>query len=117
MNGGGVLLFEIILFAAVAGFLLVRLLSVLGRRTGTEKRIDPFAPRAATPPQPSPFSTPGAAKGPVIEGRATPVTDAATTGRRPGAAAVEAVDRSFDAAAFLKGARGAFEIIVNAFAA
>ena len=110
-------LFEIILFAAVAGFLLVRLRSVLGRRTGTEKRIDPFAPRPAPPPRPSPFAAPGASSGPLIEGQATPAGDASAAAKTPGAGAVKTADPAFDEAAFLKGARGAFEIVVNAFAA
>src|SRR5215469_2009345 len=40
--------FDILLFAAVAGFLLLRLRSVLGRRTGNERRRgDPYsAPRS-----------------------------------------------------------------------
>ncbi|MDE2227574.1 MAG: Tim44 domain-containing protein [Alphaproteobacteria bacterium] len=119
MSGGTLQLFDIILFAAIAGFLLLRLRSVLGRRTGTEKRIDPFAPRPSPPPRPSPFTAPGAAPGPVIEGQATPVTEAPppAPSKTPGAGAIKAVDPAFDEAAFLKGARGAFEIVVNAFAA
>lgn len=117
MNGGDFQLFEIILFAVVAGFLLLRLRSVLGRRTGTEKRIDPFAPRPVPPPRQSPFAAPGASPGPVIDGQATPVGDPPVAGKTPGAGAVKAADSSFDEAAFLKGARGAFEIVVNAFAA
>lgn len=117
MNGGDLQIFEIIIFAAVAGFLLVRLRSVLGRRTGTEKRIDPFAPRPAPPPRPSPFAAPDASHGPVIEGQATPVTNSPAAVKTPGAGAIKAVDPSFDEGAFLKGARGAFEIVVNAFAA
>lgn len=119
MGGGSSQLFEIILFAVVAGFLLLRLRSVLGRRTGTEKRIDPFAPRPAPPPRPSPFAGPGAAQGPVIEGQAAAVADTppAPAGKMPGAGAIKAADPTFDEAAFLKGARGAFEIVVNAFAA
>jgi predicted lipid-binding transport protein (Tim44 family) len=119
MSGGDFQLFEIIIFAAIAGFLVLRLRSVLGRRTGTEKRIDPFAPRPAPPPRPSPFAAPGAAKGPVIEGQAMPVAEStpAAAGKTPGAGAVKAADPSFDEAQFLKGARAAFEIVVNAFAA
>lgn len=111
MSGGDLQIIEIIIFAAVAGFLLVRLRGVLGRRTGTEKRIDPFAPR------PSPFAAPGASQGPVIEGQATPVANAPPAAKTPGAGAIKAVDSAFDESAFLKGARGAFEIVVNAFAA
>jgi predicted lipid-binding transport protein (Tim44 family) len=118
MSGSGAQLFEIIIFAVIAAFLLLRLRSVLGRRTGTEKRIDPFAQRPAPPQRPSPFAPPGATgQGPIIEGRATRLSDAAAAARTPGAGAVKAADPSFDAAQFLTGARGAFEIIVNAFAA
>ncbi|MGH7013232.1 MAG: Tim44/TimA family putative adaptor protein [Stellaceae bacterium] len=117
MGGGDFQLFEIIIFAAIAGFLLLRLRSVLGRRTGTEKRIDPFAPRPVPPPRPSPFAAPGASPGPVIEGQVTPVAEPPATGKTPGAGAVKAADPSFDESQFLKGARGAFEIAVNAFAA
>jgi hypothetical protein len=39
--------FDIILFAMVAGFLVLRLRSVLGRRTGNERRRDLFPRRAA----------------------------------------------------------------------
>src|SRR5579872_1768777 len=117
MSGGDFQLFEIIIFAAVAAFLLLRLRSVLGRRTGTEKRIDPFAPRPAPPPRPSPFAAPGASSGPVIEGQATPVTNRPAAAKTPGAGAIKAADSTFDESAFLKGARGAFEIVVNAFAA
>src|SRR5579864_1361893 len=117
MSGGDFQIFEIIIFAAVAGFLLLRLRSVLGRRTGTEKRIDPFAPPPAPPPRPSPFVAPGASQGPVIEGQAMPVANAPAAAKAPGAGAIKTADSSFDESAFLKGARGAFEIVVNAFAA
>ncbi len=101
--------FDILLFAAVAGFLLLRLRSVLGRRTGNERRrADPFA---APKPLPVPPAQPIGAQ-PVIDAvRATPVSGAS------GIAALMAADPSFDESAFLKGARGAFEIILKAFAA
>jgi predicted lipid-binding transport protein (Tim44 family) len=114
MGGGDFQFLPIIIFAAIAGFLLLRLWSVLGRRTGTEKRIDPFAPRPAPPPRPSPFAAPTAGRGPVIEGQATRLTEAPPATRTPGAGAVKAADPSFNEAQFLTGARGAFEIIVNA---
>src|ERR1700735_3235184 len=40
---------DILLFAGIAAFLVFRLRSVLGRRTGLERRRDPFAP----PPPPA----------------------------------------------------------------
>src|ERR1700726_1293351 len=42
--------FDVILFAMVAGFLVLRLRSVLGRRTGNERRRGPFPQRAPTRP-------------------------------------------------------------------
>jgi predicted lipid-binding transport protein (Tim44 family) len=103
---------DIILFAGVAGFLFFRLRSVLGRRTGNERRRpDPFAPRPAAPPSSfdgAPTTT--AAPAPVSElGGAQIGTD--------GMAALRAADPSFNADAFLAGARTAFEMIVKAFAA
>jgi len=95
----GFQLYGILLFAVVAGVLLIRLWSVLGRRTGTERRIDPFAPPPPkTPGAASPFS-PAAKPGPVIEGQAI------------------RLDPGFDQPAFLAGSRKAFALIVNAFAA
>src|SRR5262249_2847864 len=38
--------FDIVLFAMIAAFLILRLRSVLGRRTGNERRRDPFVSRA-----------------------------------------------------------------------
>ena len=37
MDGGGIQFLDIIFFAMVAGFLILRLRSVLGRHTGEEK--------------------------------------------------------------------------------
>jgi len=108
--------FDIILFAMVAAFLVLRLRSVLGRRTGTEQRRDLFPPR---PPEAAPTDNvvsladrnkAGAGSGPA----------AADAGPLPLAAqlaSVRSADPSFEEAGFLRGARGAFEIIVTAFAA
>lgn len=103
---------DIILFAGVAGFLLFRLRSVLGRRTGNERRRpDPFAPKPVVPPAPTPFT----AAAPAAIGVTAPPM-AATAGNE-GLAALQAADPSFKPETFLTGARGAFEIIVKAFAA
>jgi predicted lipid-binding transport protein (Tim44 family) len=105
----GFQIFDIVLFAAVAGFLLLRLRSVLGRRTGNERRRgDPFAAPKPLPVQP----TQPIANGPVIDATPQPVAAALT-----GIAALQAADPSFDEGSFLNGARGAFQIIVKAFAA
>jgi predicted lipid-binding transport protein (Tim44 family) len=104
--------FDIILFAMVAGFLILRLRSVLGRRTGHERRrnnpflrqpeptgdkVVPLGPRVAVPP-PTATAPPG---------------DAVAAGL----AAIHNADPEFDPAHFVDGARVAFEMIVAAFAA
>jgi len=92
--GDNLQVLEILVFAVIAAILVFRLRSVLGRRTGHERRRDlPFASPPA-PPQPA---------------AALPAPRANDNADGLGA--------DFDRDAFLKGARGAFEIIVGAFAA
>ncbi len=101
--------FDIILFAAVAGFLLLRLRSVLGRRTGNERRrADPF-----TAPKPLPVPP----HAPMIDHPAADGGPSSSSANVSGLVALKAADPSFDEQGFLAGARGAFEIIVKAFAA
>jgi len=101
---------DLVLFGMIAAFLVLRLRSILGRRTGFER-----------PPMPAPQAAPP--HGPVIEGRVEPVPAAAarpvpdpvtplgqTLGRMHG------IDRSFDPVRFLDGAEKAFRMIVAAFA-
>jgi predicted lipid-binding transport protein (Tim44 family) len=103
--------FDIILFAMVAGFLVLRLRSVLGRRTGNERRRDLFVRRPR----------------PVAEKLPTLAEPSAVTVDPPAAAAgpdtlaagldqVRRADPSFEPSQFLDGARIAFEMIVTAFA-
>jgi predicted lipid-binding transport protein (Tim44 family) len=101
--------FDIILFAMVAAFLILRLRSVLGRRTGNERRRDSYIRQAAPgpnivslPPRPAPQTAP-----PVV-----PTGSVAS-----GLAQITAADPGFGAESFLAGARGAFELIVASFAA
>ena len=105
-------LLDILLFAAVAGFLLFRLRSVLGRRTGNERQRPLPTSRWGVPPK-QPVDAPATIDAPpVIDAvRAAPIRGAS------GVAALKAADPSFDEGAFLQGARGAFDIIVKAFAA
>jgi predicted lipid-binding transport protein (Tim44 family) len=103
---GGYQIIDILLFAGIAGFLVFRLRSVLGRRTGLEQRRDPFKP----PVQPAP-------QAPVAPARLRAANGEAAAPALKGVEAVKAADPSFDADGFLKGARSAFEIVVNAFAA
>jgi predicted lipid-binding transport protein (Tim44 family) len=104
--GDGFQLLDILIFAVIAGFLVIRLRSVLGRRTGNERPRDPAAPaplglgRApiALPTRPRLAAVAGAELG------------------DPALAPLAAADPGFDRAGFIAGARAAFEIIVTAFA-
>lgn len=111
--GSGSFPIDLVLFGMIAAFLVLRLRSILGRRTGYER-----------PPQAQYQPPAGAAAGPVIDGHAEQVSAAA---RRPvpePASALgqtltrmQSVDRTFAAAGFLDGAEKAFRMIVAAFAA
>lgn len=119
---------DIIIFAALAAFLIHRLRSVLGTRHGSErKRQNPFA-------QPGPEARareiadhaavdnviPLAPAAPVFN----PVHHAALIDPNANAddqvgkalAEIAAADATFDPASFVQGAQGAFEMIVTAFA-
>ena len=104
--------FDIILFAMVAGFLVLRLRSVLGRRTGNERRRDLF-PRRAAPAADNNVTT-------LVEPdkRITrPAGDASAADEvAEGLNRIRRADSSFDPAHFIEGARSAFEMIVAAFA-
>ena len=101
---------EIILIALVAIFLVLRLRSVLGRRTGNERppAQDPFSP---------PTPTPEARRdnGNVVQ-LPRPNGEPAAPSRSAGSMRPWPADRSFDPQGFADGARAAFEMIVGAFA-
>jgi predicted lipid-binding transport protein (Tim44 family) len=113
-----VIWFDILIFAAVAAFLAYRLRSVLGERHGEEReRSNPFSldpansqnPQrpVAVPPVDVADSRPEAA--PV-----GPMADSSTLAGR--LAQIQASDPNFSEKSFLGGARGAFEMIIGAFA-
>jgi predicted lipid-binding transport protein (Tim44 family) len=94
-------LIQILVLAFVAGFVLFRLYTTLGRRTGEERRVEPQPAHGELPREP--VSPPIAAPfggGPTGEG----------------IAAITRVDPRFEPGHFLQGARAAYDIIVNAFA-
>lgn len=105
---------DIVFFAMLAIFLGLRLRNVLGRRTGLEKRRpDPFKPAETAPQQPSD----NVLRLPDRDRKAleTLTADEDTPLAR-GIKAIHQADRAFDVTAFVGGARGAFEMIVTAFA-
>jgi len=108
--------FDIILFAMIAAFLVLRLRSVLGRRTGNERRRELFVRRTAPiadKPAPEKMATPGDPD--------KDMTSLAPAGKPADAVAdglsrIRRADPSFDPSQFLEGARTAFEMIVSAYA-
>lgn len=102
---------DIVLLAMAAGFLLFRLYTVLGRRTGNERQHDDLSrvpDRAPPKDQVAPAERPAARKGGVELPTSGPIARALLE--------IKLADRSFDSAAFLSGARSAYEMIVTAFA-
>ena len=100
---------EIILLALVAGFIGLRLYSVLGRRTGHEQ---PLAKPAEVAQQGSALSRPVADAAPAnVAGADVAVDSAAGDGIR----AIVAADPDFDVSRFLEGAQAAYRMILEAF--
>jgi predicted lipid-binding transport protein (Tim44 family) len=120
-----------IIFAILAIFVVWKLRSVLGTRTGAERPPrDPFnrAARGELKPEPAPYNKepirlPGGAAEPPAAEAPEPAVDRWAGVAEPGSKAAAGLDAiaqaqpSFDAKAFLEGAKGAYEMIVTAFAA
>lgn len=104
--------FDIILFAMVAGFLVLRLRSVLGRRTGNERRRDLFVRR----PRPVADNVPILTEPGAVTANPTASPGPVNAGGE-GLDQIRRADPSFDPSQFLEGARTAFEMVVTAFAA
>ena len=104
--------FELILFGMIAAFLVLRLWSVLGRRTGFERQGAP-RPRAVGP---VPAAAVEQAASPPVEPSDRALPDPASP---PGQALarMQRVDRDFSPARFLDGAEAAFRMILEAFGA
>jgi len=124
--GEGFQFLDILVFAAVAAFLVYRLKNTLGKRTGNER-----PPREAFPP-------PAAGKAPAANDKVVrlpgigqkPADAPFEQGDQPaqpaeagrgtlagGLTQIQVADRNFDPQGFVEGARAAFEIVVTAFAA
>jgi predicted lipid-binding transport protein (Tim44 family) len=104
--------FDIILFAMVAGFLVLRLRSVLGRRTGNERRRELFVRRPRPAPEKAPALIEPSSSAAPTAATAAPGVDAVAEGLNQ----IRRADASFDASQFLEGVRTAFEMIVTSFA-
>ena len=92
---------ELIIFAGLAAIVLYQLYAVLGRRVGRQPEDAPAVPTTAPAAVAADAGAPAIAEGVALTGLA----------------AVKAKDPSFDVGRFLGGAKGAYEMIVKAFAA
>lgn len=102
-------LIEILLLAMIAGVILFRLYSVLGRRTGHEPTQEPYrVSGAAEKPADNVIALPVPAQR-SAEVPADPVPRVLLD--------IKLADRSFEQEHFLTGARHAYELILTAFAA
>jgi predicted lipid-binding transport protein (Tim44 family) len=128
---------DLIIFAVLAVFLGWKLYSVLGRRTGNERSIDPFAtkpgsaqngntpkgePAGRTPRLDAPANedAPVREERPVLpreQRQLEAIITQSPESARKGLEAIRAADPEFDAVAFLSGAKIAFDMILTAFAA
>ena len=111
MNAGTGFPIDLILFGMIAAFLVLRLRSILGRRTGFERPPQPYQP--AQPNMGAPVIDAQAEPVPAAPNRAVP-DPASATGQT--LSRMQTVDRKFAPAAFLDGAEKAFAMIVAAFA-
>ena len=101
-------MFYVVLLAMVAGFLALRLYSVLGKRGGHEQPLaKPAEERVAATPIPRTVDV----KPEVRE----PVARPFDTGAEAGLRAVVAADGGFDVARFVEGAQAAYRMILEAF--
>jgi predicted lipid-binding transport protein (Tim44 family) len=114
-----------LIFALVALFVAYKLRSVLGTRNGAERPpgglLQPLrrGPGPVSPATPAPPTAEIAA--PPLTGASPPPTDrwkgVADPDAWAGLDAIAAADKSFEPQGFLSGARGAYDMIVHAFAA
>src|SRR5262245_32272274 len=114
----------IIFLAMVAVFLVARLYKVLGRRTGHERRRDPFSSAANDDQRrdTTVLPIPDRVRPARAEDAGAPATapmppaEAAAGSLQAGIARIRSADPQFDPVTFLAGARTAFEWIIGAFA-
>jgi predicted lipid-binding transport protein (Tim44 family) len=114
---------DILFFAMVAAFIALRLRSVLGRRTGHERRrsggfLGPSRTNGAAEPKKAGdnvVALPDRTDAPVEPDAA--ITGLADGKVETGLTQIRLADPTFNLSQFLAGARGAFEMVVEAYAA
>ncbi len=107
---GGNWLVEVLFLAMLAGFIALRLVSVLGRRTGHESPAPSEGFRGgAAELAPAAAPTEARTRAPLA------LPDGLPSAAADGLTAIAALDTAFDPARFLEGAKGAYAMILSAF--
>ncbi len=121
--GADVAFLEIIVLAVLLAFIVMKLRSVLGRRTGEEqRRTDVFTERShkgQDDPDDNVVALPrasGMADEPAVEDRMSQYAPKGSP-LAQGLMDIQLADRSFEPGRFIDGAKSAYEMIVTAFAA
>ena len=119
--GSGLQFFDILILVAVAGFLILRLRSVLGRRDGRQdpRSEDPIRRnKTEESAEDKVVSLPDRSgeAGDSDEARAEAAMAEADTPLAAGLTRIKLTDRGFDEDTFAGGAKAAFEIVIDAFA-
>src|SRR3546814_3277351 len=100
----------IVVLAMIAGFVALRLVSVLGRRTGHEQPLPQTLDRSASDGM---SRQPGGAE---TQGPASIVPDSNIDSKAvEGIRAIIAADPSFDVSRFLEGSKSAYRMVLEAF--
>lgn len=101
-------MFFVVLFAAIAAFLALRLYSVLGKRTGHEHPLPrPNEEPVGVPHAPRPID--------IAPDARDPAPRSIDSGAEAGLRALVAADPSFDVGQFVEGAKSAYRMILEAF--
>ena len=125
--GDGFQFLDIIIFAAIAAFLVLRLRGVLGKRTGHERpqNFDPFRKDQSEESAQDKVihlperGAPGAEPEEAAEGMVEATFESTAEPGSPVAAGltqIKLADRGFEPETFAGGARAAFEMIIGSFA-
>lgn len=103
-------MWEIVILAMIAAFLGLRLYSVLGRRAEHEEESVPQRPEAGA-------NNPNPAQSQAVPAAAPRVThlDGLMPAVERGIRDIASADRHFDLVAFMEGAKGAYEVVLEAF--
>ena len=109
----GIRFLDIIFFAMVAAFILLRLRNVLGRRTGHERRPSELLRRSQESPEDNVIPLPDRSEAEADAESAREADSPAAAGL----AQIRMSDPHFQVDSFLSGARAAYEMVISAFAA